>query len=97
MDPLTDPSSIAHSLDFSIGHRFRSKVRDLFSISVSPISASHRFYLVVSFGRASFRLDEINVSLALSASLGVAFDEIGTTRLADRVLSLLSVQRMWVS
>ena len=72
MDPFNDPSSIAHILDFSIGHRFRSKVRDRFATSVSPISSSHQFFLVVSFGRASFRLDELNVSLALSAILGVA-------------------------
>ena len=77
--------SIAHFLDFSIGHQFRSKVRHLLASSVSPVSSSSRFYLVVSFGRAAFRLDVLNVSLALSAVLGVAYDEIGTSVLADRV------------
>ena len=85
MDPFNDPSSIAHLLDFSIGHQFRSKVRHLFASSVSPVSSYRCFYLVVSFGRASFCLDELNVSLALSAVLGVAYDEIGTSVLAGRV------------
>ena len=85
LDPYADPSSIAHSLDFSPGHKIRAKVRHIFSTSVNPISRSHRFFLVVSFGRAVFRLDELNVSIALSSCLGFAVDEIGILHLRDRV------------
>jgi hypothetical protein len=84
-DPFGDPGSIAHSLDFSHGHRFRAKVRELYSSPVNPISSSGHFFLVVSFGRSGFRLDDLNVCLALSACLGCAFDEIYLSRLSDRV------------
>jgi hypothetical protein len=49
-DPFSDPSSIAHRLDFTHGHVFRRKVRDTFATSVNPISSSSGFTLVVSFG-----------------------------------------------
>jgi hypothetical protein len=49
-DPFSDPSSIAHRLDFTHGHVFCRKVRDTFATSVNPISSSSGFTLVVSFG-----------------------------------------------
>jgi hypothetical protein len=84
-DPFGDPQSIAHSLDFSTGHSLRAKVRDLFSTPVNPISSSSRFFLVVSFGRSSFRLNDLNVSLALSACLGAAYDSLDIMHLSGRV------------
>jgi hypothetical protein len=84
-DPFGDPDSIAQTLDFSYGHRFRAKVRDLFSTPVKPISASGHFFLVVSFGHAQFRLDILNASVALSSCLGCAYDEIYVVKLSDRV------------
>ena len=84
-DPYADPFSIAHHLDFSPGHKIRAKVRLNFATSVSPVSRSHHFFLVVSFGRSSFRLTDLNASLALSACLGVAYDEIEILNLRDRV------------
>ena len=84
-DPYADPSSIAHILDFSPGHQIRAKVRHLFAISVNPVSRSHHFFLVVSFGRTSFRLSDQNAGLALSACLGFAYDEIEIVNLRDRV------------
>jgi hypothetical protein len=50
MDPFQDPHSIAHQLDFSFGHQFRSKVCDLFSSTVNPVYPSSGFILVASFG-----------------------------------------------
>jgi hypothetical protein len=84
-DPFGDPDSIAHSLDFSHGHHFRAKVHELFSTPVNPISPSGHFFLVASFGRFGFRLDELNVCLALSSCLGCAFEEIYITKLSERV------------
>jgi hypothetical protein len=84
-DPFGDPDSIAHSLDFSYGHRFRAKVRDLFSTTINSILASGHFFLVVSFGRAQFRLDILNAFVALSSCLGCTYDEIYVVKLSDRV------------
>jgi hypothetical protein len=84
-DPFGDPDSIAHILDFSYGHQFWAKVHDLFSSPVNPISALGHFFLVISFGRAQFRLDVLNVSVALSSCLGCAYDEIYVIRQSDRV------------
>ena len=84
-DPFSDPDSIAHLLDFTPCHAIRVKVRQLFSSAVNPVSRSHRFFLVVSFSRTSFRLTDLNASVALSACLGVSYDEIGITNLSGRV------------
>jgi hypothetical protein len=84
-DPFEDPNSIAHILDFSHGHCFRAKVHDLFSSLVNPILATGHFFLVVSFGHAYFRLDVLNVCVALSSCLGCAYDEIYAIRLSDWV------------
>ena len=84
-DPFSDPHSIAHRLDFSPGHAFRIKVRDDFSTPVNPVSESNGFTLIVSFGRAVFDLTPLNVSLALSACLGAAFDALKVSLVKDRV------------
>jgi hypothetical protein len=60
-DPFADASSIAHRLDFSYGHLFRQKVRESFATPVNPISSDSGFTLVVSFGRANFHLNCLNV------------------------------------
>jgi hypothetical protein len=49
---------------------FSKEVRSLFQSSVHPFIGSAHFTMVVSFGRASFRLDEDMVSLALEAAIG---------------------------
>jgi hypothetical protein len=54
-------------------------------VHVNPISASGHFFLVVSFCHTLFRLDDLNVSIALSACLGCAYDEIDVKCLSDRV------------
>ena len=76
MDPFSDPSSIAHNLDFSFGHRIRAQVHQLFASPVNHVSSLHHFFHVVSFGRASFRLYYLNVAIALSACLGAAYDSL---------------------
>jgi hypothetical protein len=88
-DPFGDPDSIAHSLDFSYGHRFWAKVRDLFSTPINPILASGHFFLVVSFGRAQFRLDILNAFVALSSCLGCTYNEIYVVKLSDRFSNFL--------
>ena len=89
LDPFSDPSSIAHNLDFSFGHRIRAQVRQLFASPVNPVSSLHRFFLVVSFGCASFRLDDLNVSIALSACLGAAYDSLWIHHLNGRVFKFV--------
>jgi hypothetical protein len=84
-DPFEDPSSIAHHWDFSPGHAFLIKVHDTFNTSVNPILAHYGFSLVVSFGRATFDLSSLNVSLALSSCLGAAYDELRVSPLRGRV------------
>lgn len=84
-DPFANPHSIAHQLDFSFGHHFRSQVRNLLQTSVNPVSSSHGFFLVVSFGRSSFHLDPVNVSLALLACTGGAFDSLDVQHIHGNV------------
>ena len=84
-DPFYDPSSIAHWLDFSPRHVFRAKVRDLFATPVNAVSSANGFSMVVSFGRTSFDLNNLNVSIALSACLGAAYDEMRIAPLRGNV------------
>ena len=74
-------------LDFSRGQAFAKEVWNLFRDTVHPTEFSEHFTLVVSFGRASFRLDEDTVSLALEAVLGGFCGSLHVTHLRDRVFS----------
>lgn len=85
MDPFNDPHSIAHQLDFSFWHQFRSKVHDLFASTVNPVSPSSGFILVASFGRSTFRLDPVNVNLAISSCTRAAYDAINVIHIAGNV------------
>ena len=57
-------------LDFSPGMAFAKDIQRCFSTTVHPSDKSGHFTMVVSFVRASFRLDEDSVGLALEAAIG---------------------------
>jgi hypothetical protein len=60
-------------------------VHESFTTLVNAFSALSGFSLVVSFGRASFKLTSLNVSLALSSCLGAAYNELRVSPLQGRV------------
>jgi hypothetical protein len=74
-------------LDFSPGREFAKRIRKEFLSTVHPTRDSFHFTMVVSFGRASFRLTEDNVSLALEAAIGGLCDELKVSVIRDRVFS----------
>ena len=84
MDLTGGSPPLKDQLDFALGLLIKEKVRDNFSTPVHPCPPSSPFTLVVSFGRASFRLDLINFKLALEACLGVDPDLISLGLLAGR-------------
>ena len=84
MDLAGGSPPLKDQLDFSTGLLIKDKVCDNFSTPVHPCPPSTPFFLVVSFGRASFRLDLINVKLALEACLGVDPDQISLIHLSGR-------------
>jgi hypothetical protein len=77
--------SIALGLDFSHGAVFSSNVRKRFGSTIHPLGSSDHFYMVVSFGRAKFKLSEDSVGIALEASIGGLCDDFMVTQLSDRV------------
>ena len=79
-----NPCAASDLLESSLGLATRDNIRDIFSTPVHPCPpSSSTFFLVVSFGRTSFRLDLHNVSLALEACLGVDRDLISVELLWD--------------
>jgi hypothetical protein len=81
-----NPSSMAvHAantldLDFSKGLNFAKEVRCHFQMVVHPFIGSAHFTMTVSFGRASFHLDDDSVGLALEAAIGGYCGEINVSR-----------------
>jgi hypothetical protein len=63
-------AAIALGLDFSPGQVLAREIRHSLHRSIHPSDGSGGFLMVVSFGRASFRLEEDSVSLALEAATG---------------------------
>jgi hypothetical protein len=84
--------TIASSLDFNHGITLASKVRSIFSTPIHPPSLDG-FHLVVSFGRASFRLDLPNVQLALQSCLGAEGASLHITHLRDRVFKFTVISK----
>jgi hypothetical protein len=54
-----------------------------FSSTVHPLNEKSFFSLVVSFGRATFRLTDENVALALEAALGGFCGSLNVSQLRD--------------
>jgi hypothetical protein len=77
--------SLVLGLDFSHGAIFSSNVRKRFGSTMHPLGSSDHFYMVVSFGRAKFKLTEDSVGIALEASLGGLCDDLMVTQLSERV------------
>jgi hypothetical protein len=90
-DPITlDASmsvhvSIALGLDFSWGSSFQRKVKSHCGSTVHPLGKSRHFLLVVSFGRAKFKLDCDSVSIALESCIGGLCDDLDVRQLGDRI------------
>jgi hypothetical protein len=80
-------TAITLGLDFKAGENFAKEVLRKFSSTVHPLNGKNFFSLVVSFGRASFRMAEETVALALEAALGGFCGSLNVVQLRDRVFS----------
>jgi hypothetical protein len=80
-------AALSLGLNFSHGINFAKDVKDKFGCSIHPSIRSGHFTLVVSFGRANFKMEEEYVSLALEASLGGFCGSLKVSQIADRVFS----------
>lgn len=80
-------ASIALGLDFGPGMLFAKEIWNLFGTPVHPTSYSGHFLMIVSFGRATFRLTEDSVGLAMEAALGGFCGELKVSLLKNRVFS----------
>jgi hypothetical protein len=78
-------SQLQLSLDFSNGQAFKSQVRKQFGTTVHPLGKANHFLMVVSFGRAKFKLTEVTVGLALESCLGGLSMDFSVLQLYDRV------------
>lgn len=56
----------------------------MYGSTVHPLGKSDHFLLVVSFGRAKFRLNENSVGLALESCLGGISEDLTVLKLGDR-------------
>ncbi|KAK1664301.1 hypothetical protein QYE76_052460 [Lolium multiflorum] len=88
----TDSSSLAYAalfkdLDFSHGINFAKDVKNKFRKEVHPSSSSGRFLMVVAFGRATFKLEEDLVGIALEAAIGGICGQLKVSMIQDRVFS----------
>jgi hypothetical protein len=74
------------ALDFSKGVSFQAACKSNFGHPITPANASHRraFLLVVSFGRASFKLDIHTVAIALQSCFGGIASSFKVKHLRDR-------------
>jgi hypothetical protein len=87
-----DSSSLAHAalfkdLDFSHGINFAKDVKNKFHKEVHPSSSSGHFLMVVAFGRATFKLEEDLVGIALESAIGGFCGQLKVSQLQDRVFS----------
>jgi hypothetical protein len=80
-------ASLFMGLNFSHGINFAKDVKNKFNVDVHPSPEVGQFSMVVSFGRANFRMEEDLVSIALEAVIGGFCGELKVTLLRDRVFS----------
>ena len=85
--PMSVHESLSLSLDFSHGIGFAKEFGRKFLTTVHPSYDTGHFILVVSFARASFRLDSVSVGMALEVVIGGSCDELKVSDLRDRVFS----------
>jgi hypothetical protein len=70
-----------------------SKVRSSFSTPVSPSLDDPSFHLIVSFGRANFRLDANLVGFALQCCLGCTGSDLRVTPIRGRVFKFTVISK----
>jgi hypothetical protein len=80
-------AALFKGLDFSRGTNFAKDVKYKFNKEVHPIASSGNFLMVVSFGRASFKLEEDLVGIALEATIGGFCGQLKVSMIRDRVFS----------
>jgi hypothetical protein len=74
-------------LDFSHGINFAKDILSKFNKEVHPRARSGSFIMVVSFGRASFKLEDDSVGIALEAVLGGFCGQLKASLIRYRVFS----------
>ncbi|KAM0885808.1 hypothetical protein ACQ4PT_030071 [Festuca glaucescens] len=77
--------AIAMKLDFSYGFKFKAEVKKKFGTTMHPLGKSNHFLLVVSFGRAVFKLNEDMVGISLESCIGGNCDDLSMKHLNERV------------
>jgi hypothetical protein len=82
---LPGSADISKQLDFSYGHKFKADVRKRLASTVHPLGKSNHFLLVVSFGRANFKLTEDMAAIALESCIGGIAEDLMVQCLHDRV------------
>jgi hypothetical protein len=80
-------TAINLKLDFSHGRNFAKDVRAMFGCNVHPTSSAGHFIMVVSFGRATFKMEEDTISIALEAVLGGHCGDFKVPHINNRVFS----------
>jgi hypothetical protein len=81
------PSQPALHLSLSHGRNFSKDVQHKFGLTVHPSERFGHFLMVVSFGRAAFRLTEETVAAALESIIGGSASNMKISILRDRVFS----------
>jgi hypothetical protein len=83
------------SLDQSHGIQFSSKVRSLFNVPVvsSVADDARSFWLVASFSRSQFHLNEDSVSKILRSTLGGNPSSFSDLELEDRIFKFAVFDR----
>jgi hypothetical protein len=85
LSSLPGSADISKQLDFSYGHKFKTNVRKRLASTVHPLGKSNHFLLVVSFGRANFKLTEDMAAIALESCIGGIAEDLMVQCLHDRV------------
>jgi hypothetical protein len=80
-------AALFKDLDFSHGINFAKDVKNKFHKEVHPSSSSGHFLMVVAFGRATFKLEEDLVGIALESAIGGFCGQLKVSQLQDRVFS----------
>jgi hypothetical protein len=81
---------------FSHGRNFAKDVLAKFQTTVAPSEDTGHFQMVVSFGRANFKMQEDLVGIALEAVIGGQCDHLKVSWLNDRVFLSVWLARKWV-
>jgi hypothetical protein len=89
--------AISMKLDFSYGYKVKADIKKRFGTTVRPLGKSNHFLLVVSFGRATFKLNEDVVGIALESCIGGNCDVVCEVPQSQSFFVSLFLLRQWVS